>query len=194
MTEKQDRRVRRTKTLMKEALIELMNEKTFGEITAKEITDKADLNRATFYLHYNKVFDLLDELENEVMEDFYHTLAAVEIDKNGAWEYPLILHICNYIMENMELCRCLLLNPRSDRLADKIAEIMKRKSLETRKKQHFQQDEKRLEYANQFIACGSMGMVKQWLSEETPVSAEEMAKLVEAMVHPIFQSFMLEMK
>ena len=65
--EKQDRRVIRSKMRMREALISLMQEKLFPEITARDITDRADLNRATFYLHYNNVFDLLEELEEETV-------------------------------------------------------------------------------------------------------------------------------
>ena len=70
--EKQDRRVIRSKMRMREALISLMQEKLFPEITARDITDRADLNRATFYLHYNNVFDLLEELEEETVSEFAH--------------------------------------------------------------------------------------------------------------------------
>lgn len=48
ISEKQDRRVKRSKALMRDALIGLMQEKPFNEITAKDITERADLNRATF--------------------------------------------------------------------------------------------------------------------------------------------------
>ena len=50
--QKEDRRIRRTKRLLRQALAELMNEKDFKDITVKEITDRADLNRGTFYFHY----------------------------------------------------------------------------------------------------------------------------------------------
>ena len=72
--EKQDRRVIRSKMRMREALISLMQEKLFPEITARDITDRADLNRATFYLHYNNVFDLLEELEEETVSEFARML------------------------------------------------------------------------------------------------------------------------
>lgn len=49
---KEDRRIRRTQRLLKESLAELMSEKSFNNITIKDITEKADLNRGTFYLHY----------------------------------------------------------------------------------------------------------------------------------------------
>ena len=55
----EDRRVRRTKQLIKQSLIELMHEKPFKDITVKDITERADLNRGTFYLHYVDIYDLL---------------------------------------------------------------------------------------------------------------------------------------
>ena len=52
----EDRRVRRTKQLIKQSLIELMHEKPFKDITVKDITERADLNRGTFYLHYVDIY------------------------------------------------------------------------------------------------------------------------------------------
>ena len=49
---KEDRRVRRTKKLLIQALTELMQQKPVKEITVKELTDLADMNRGTFYLYY----------------------------------------------------------------------------------------------------------------------------------------------
>ena len=65
--QKEDRRIRRTKRLLRQALAEIMNEKEFKDITVKEITDRADLNRGTFYLHYEDKFALLDALIDEAL-------------------------------------------------------------------------------------------------------------------------------
>ena len=63
----EDRRVRRTKHLIKQSLIELMYEKPFKDITVTDITKRADLNRGTFYLHYIDIYDLLSKIENEIL-------------------------------------------------------------------------------------------------------------------------------
>ena len=57
--QKQDRRVRRTQKLLKDSLVTLMQEKEFKNISVKDITDRADLNRGTFYLHYTDTYHLL---------------------------------------------------------------------------------------------------------------------------------------
>ena len=53
--EKMDRRVRRTKTLLLQGLIQLMEVKDIKDISVKELSDLADINRGTFYLHYSEV-------------------------------------------------------------------------------------------------------------------------------------------
>lgn len=187
LAEKQDRRVKRTKMMMRDALMELMDEKPFSEITAKDVTAKADLNRATFYLHYANVFALLDEMENEVVEKFAQMLEQAEIRQDEAWEYPLIGHICDYIVENPKLCRCLLLQSRSDRLARKLTEIMKQISRKVRQDWGTDAVSPETEYIHQFIAYGAIGMVKQWLEDGMALSREEMVALAERLIRPILQ-------
>ena len=54
----EDRRARRSRKLLKESLLELMKCKTFSDISVRDITDAADMNRATFYLHYSGTAEL----------------------------------------------------------------------------------------------------------------------------------------
>ena len=185
--EKQDRRVIRSKMRMREALIALVQEKPFPEITARDITDRADLNRATFYLHYNNVFDLLEELEEETVSDFAHMLEETPFRENSTWEPLLTGRICDYIAENQDLCRCLFLNPNSDRFAEKLTEIMKQKGQKIRKERGLGEEPRQMDYVRHFISCGAMGMVKQWLAEGMPLSKAEMMDLTEKIMHPIFQ-------
>ena len=56
---KTDARVKYTKMVLKKALLELMQHKPVNKITVKEICERAELNRATFYAHYSDCFDLL---------------------------------------------------------------------------------------------------------------------------------------
>ena len=66
---KEDRRIRRTKKLLKQALAQLMDEKDFKDITVKDITERADLNRDTFYLHYTDTYDILNKIEDEILKN-----------------------------------------------------------------------------------------------------------------------------
>ena len=64
----QDRRVRRTRMRLQQAMLELLKEKDARSITVRELTQRADVNRGTFYAHYKDVFDLLDQMEQDLFQ------------------------------------------------------------------------------------------------------------------------------
>ncbi|WNC16998.1 TetR/AcrR family transcriptional regulator [Brevibacillus brevis] len=64
---KVDRRILKSQEAIKKALLELMSEKNLDDITIQEIADRANVNRATVYLHYMDKFDLLDKIIEEHM-------------------------------------------------------------------------------------------------------------------------------
>ena len=67
--EKIDRRVKYTKMVLEESFITLMEKKDISKITIKEICEKADINRSTFYAHYSDQYDLLRKIENKFLAD-----------------------------------------------------------------------------------------------------------------------------
>ena len=69
-----DRRIRKTRAALKGALANLMLVKQVKDISVRELTDLADVNRGTFYLHYKDVFDLLEKTEDDILEEFKETL------------------------------------------------------------------------------------------------------------------------
>ena len=69
MAAKVDRRVRKTKAQLREGLAHLMLEKSIKEITVKELVDKVDINRSTFYLHYSDIYQMLQKIEEEALEN-----------------------------------------------------------------------------------------------------------------------------
>lgn len=66
----EDLRVVKTKNSIRDALFELMSEKELAKITISEICVRAKINRKTFYSHYRSPADVIEELENEVLNEF----------------------------------------------------------------------------------------------------------------------------
>ena len=66
---KPDRRVRRTRRQLQNALRELIQKKPYNKITKVDIVNEADISRATFYLHYNSVDELLLECFSSLGDD-----------------------------------------------------------------------------------------------------------------------------
>ena len=77
MAEVEDKRIRRTKKLLRQALTRLMQQKDFQSITVTDVVREADINRGTFYAHYRDVYDLRDEIETGMIEDFRGMIAAI---------------------------------------------------------------------------------------------------------------------
>lgn len=68
MSEKVDRRIAKTKKALKTALAELLEKKDLHSISIKELTDLADIHRGTFYTHFQDIYDLFEQIENEVFD------------------------------------------------------------------------------------------------------------------------------
>jgi AcrR family transcriptional regulator len=73
---KTDRRIVRSKAALKQALLELMGQKSFTSISITEIVELANYNRGTFYTHYETKEALLDEIISDLIEDLLQSFRA----------------------------------------------------------------------------------------------------------------------
>lgn len=76
-----DRRILKTQEALKAAIIDLMKEKSFDDITIQDLSDRANVSRGTIYLHYMDKYDLLDKLiETHIDELRVRCAAAADLD------------------------------------------------------------------------------------------------------------------
>ncbi|MDE1178552.1 MAG: TetR family transcriptional regulator [Edaphobacter sp.] len=104
--EVRDPRIRRTRQALQGALRELMQKRSIEEISVQDITDLADVNRATFYDHYNDKFGLLDAM---VAGGFHKLLAERNILFNGTCPSAanaIILATCDYLVASHSNGEC----------------------------------------------------------------------------------------
>lgn len=103
-----DRRIRKTRSALKRSLNTLLQEKNIQDISVKELTDLADVNRGTFYLHYKDVFDLLEQSERELLDELHHAIDQLNI--NDVKKDPPLLfeHVYTVCRENADFIRILL--------------------------------------------------------------------------------------
>ena len=103
-----DRRARRSRKLLKESLLELMKQKTFADISVRDVTDAADMNRATFYLHYSGTLELLHSVEEDLLEELQalvdaHMQETVAVGSVA----PVFEPVLDFTIENREICTVL---------------------------------------------------------------------------------------
>ncbi|MBQ2218094.1 MAG: TetR/AcrR family transcriptional regulator, partial [Firmicutes bacterium] len=95
-----DRRAKRSRRLLKEGLLSLMQEKKFKDISARDITESADLNRGTFYLHYPDTQALLESIEDDLLSEAQQIVDQhLEEFHAGVSLEPLLLPILDFIQE-----------------------------------------------------------------------------------------------
>ncbi|HZR42764.1 MAG TPA: TetR/AcrR family transcriptional regulator [Ktedonobacteraceae bacterium] len=93
-----DRRVQRTRQLLRQAAIETMNEKGFLAMTIQDIADRANVNRGTFYAHYPDKYALLDEL----IHDQFQALLRKNLPPEPRWNRQTLRLLVKIVLEHFE--------------------------------------------------------------------------------------------
>ncbi len=129
---KTDRRIQRTRHSLRAALLELIKEKNYDDISTEEITERANVGRATFYKHYKDKEDLLleefREMANEKVQilseiPFSTWLQSEDTDSRKKRPAPPLLIVFEHIYENSELYYILLKSEKSSRIVERIRKI-----------------------------------------------------------------------
>ena len=179
---KEDRRVRRTKKLLTQALTQLLQEKQINEITVKELTDLADINRGTFYLYYKDMFDMLEKIEDGMFEALDEIVSLHEHDDVSQQTKPILLDLFHFIEENQEMCR-VLLSPHGDmNFLHRLNEVVREKCLKAWPDIRKEKGEADFDYHYSFVVFGCAGIIRAWVNRNCPESAEIMAEMAYGMI------------
>lgn len=93
----------RSRRMIREAFLELLEEKEFGKITVTDITNRADLNRSTFYAHYPDVQGVVEEIQDEIINKNMEMVREVKYRNILKDPLPYLNSICITLEENMRL-------------------------------------------------------------------------------------------
>ena len=167
------RRVKMTKKLLKTSLIELMKETPLHSITIKDICDGADVNRSTFYRHYETQFDLYDDIITDISADI-ELILSKECDEPR--DICLFLtKVLEYIENNRDTFLVVLSDKGSIGLGETFNRITSR----------FIPAEGTTElgtYVVQFVAAGITSTLWTWLNKPDRRSAKDVARLIYAIM------------
>lgn len=180
--QKQDRRIRRTRKLLKDSLISLMSEKEFKNISVKDITEHADLNRGTFYLHYNDTYHLLQDIEEEVLHDFQEMIDSYGHPSEPHTLLPVMNPMIHYVAENTAICKILFENNVAADFMDRLHSLIHENGREIIKTMYPDAEEAMLEYFFEFITYGLTGMLKWWTDSGKQLPEEMLAEMCDKAV------------
>lgn len=178
-----DLRIIRTKESIREALVELIEEKGFEAITVKDITTRARINRGTFYAHYENKFDLITKLEDEFMHNIAQiTKQNIKNDSDTVEvDLPIILEtaVFEYLNERSDFLNAIL-GPKGNltfqtRLRDFMLKIMFGEQSPLIKEEELLVSK---HYLAAYVASAHIGVIQKWLETGRRESPQEIAQFL----------------
>ena len=203
-----DRRIRKTRRVIRQCLTELLKTKRIQDITVREISEKADINRGTFYLHYRDIFDLMEQIENELLEELEDVLnhfKASDLLSNPALVFTRVFHL---VKENSDMVSILIGQNGDINFVNRLKDIVREKCLKdwmelfrpgagggrqtSRSSQNTLLDDSAFEAYYSFTVTGCIGLGQYWLDSGLKETPEQLASLVEQIISKGLRMFQPE--
>ena len=203
-----DRRIRKTRRVIRQCLTELLKTKRIQDITVREISEKADINRGTFYLHYRDIFDLMEQIENELLEELEDVLnhfKASDLLSNPARVFTRVFQL---VKENSDMVSILIGQNGDINFVNRLKDIVREKCLKdwmelfrpgagggrqtSRSSQNTLLDDSAFEAYYSFTVTGCIGLVQYWLDSGLKETPEQLASLVEQIISKGLRMFQPE--
>ena len=175
-----DLRIVKTRTNIKNSLIDLLAEKNVSKITVTELAEKAMINRKTFYRHYHTVQDVVDDINYDIINN------VVSLAKNSDRDSNNLVNQLNFIgisiVENKEQIKKILKNSPEVFGSGRSVELLKRFiEVSIRPVLNFK-NEAKLKYLVEFVVSGFISVYVCWFNGGCAESSEKLADAVNEFV------------
>lgn len=175
MNTKNNQRTRISKLLFKNALMDLLKEKgSISKVSVRELCDRAELNRSTFYAHYQEPKDLLYEIETELLDATEEHLKKIGQENDiGAHKY--LLSFLQYIKENDKPFRTLLIDAADP---DFRSRFMQQSIIQFIDNLRIVLPKELEQYIYSYILNGNTGIIIQWVRSNYAIDENEIVNLL----------------
>lgn len=177
MNKKTDRRILRTRKAIHSAFAELITVKRLKEITVKDIADKANINRKTFYNHYNDIGELISDIENDIIQAFDEAMDGINVQtalsdpEDLCQRFLAIGHSCR------DICSHLMNIRYNGEMVNMIAEELKKSILKS-PNAVIHVDDKTLDMLMNFGVAGMLQTYQDWFNSDRSESIESVTRRV----------------
>lgn len=166
-----ERIINQTKKLLKDNLIDLLEKKNLEKITIKELCEKADINRTTYYKYYLDQYDQLEKIEDEIFIDMGNYIDNNSIHDSRENEI-IIKNILEYIENNKRAFK-ILLEKADINFQNKMLRFIGKKIFN---KEEYSTIDEEIVYI--YTAVGSFGVVSEWIKGNLEINKEELIKQI----------------
>lgn len=173
---KLDRRKKYTRMILKESLMDVLKEKSISTVTVKEICARADINRSTFYAHFSDHFDLLNQIEEEIIADMNETLLTFHYNQDEE-TLQMVKRIVEYVAENSDVCTTLFSEHGDASFKKRVMEVAGEHTVK-HALSIYPIDSEISEYVSIFAVSGSINILESWLKNGMDKTPSEIAELI----------------
>lgn len=175
MNTKNNQRTRLSKMLFKNALMDLLKEKgSINKVSVRELCDRAELNRSTFYAHYQEPNDLLIEIETELLDATEDHLKKIGQENDiGAHKY--LLSFLQYIKKNDKPFRTLLIDAADP---DFRSQFMQQSIIQFVDNLRIVLPKELEQFIYSYILNGNTGIIIQWVRSIYAIDENEIVNLL----------------
>ncbi|OTN74962.1 hypothetical protein A5886_000006 [Enterococcus sp. 8G7_MSG3316] len=166
-----NRRTIYSKNVIRQAFQELLLEKEFEKITIKEIAERADINRGTFYKYYKDTAALLEEIETELVREISGNLQQESLSLD-LWLSKLL----TILYENPSTTHLILLN--NSHLLNLLMTEIKPETFKRFALYFKEATTEELELCLSYFVCGSIGLIEHWLKAFPEMAPDAVAALL----------------
>lgn len=167
-----DIRIMRTKKMINDALLELMEKKPVEKITPTELCRKATINRNTFYSHYKSTEQVLEDMENELLDTVD---ASINESKTPV---EAITALCEMMRSNKKLCTVFYSKNSSRRLVQKVFEVADRFNMTKMKNESNTLSENYRQMLSSYTIRGSAAVIECWVQNGMAEEPEQVAEFI----------------
>ena len=172
----------RTTGKIKQCLIDMLQTSPIEDITATDLCARAEVNRATFYYHYNSVQDVLSDIESGLESEFVHWMSQYTMDSFGLPEKRFYVTFFEFVARNAGVCRMLLNTQRpSDEFMARVIDAGRTKVVSIMSKFFPQCPAAKIDYYYIFVSNGFLGLLGYWLNNGMKESTTDIAEISQRM-------------
>ena len=175
---KTDIRVIKTKRAIRDATLLLLSKKHIDDISVTELAITAQINRKTFYNYYQNIYQVVDEIENEIVEKFANAIRMTDWYNGTELNFHNVFScVTEAVRENMEFFRPLLNISNTSIVIVKVESALKERGKAYFKK-YLDIDEDLLTMALDYIVSGMFSVFRRWLQNAQALSVHEVTEQV----------------
>ena len=178
----EDRRARRSRKLLKESLLELMKRKSFSDISVRDVTDAADMNRATFYLHYSGTAELLQSVEEDLLSELQALVDAHMQETFAVGSVaPVFEPVLDFAVEHRETCTILFASSEASGFFQAIQRLVHENGAPLVRTWFRPADPRLTDYLLNFLAWGFIGLLSEWFEKDMALPKAELLAAAQRM-------------